>query len=202
MFTGIIQTVGSIQSLVRSHLIVISDIPQKKLGLGDSISVNGACLTIVSISKKGFAVDLSSETLKKTNLSNLAPGHLVNLELPMTLNDSLGGHIVQGHIDDKGKISSIIDSDGSMLFKVKSPRKLMPYIVDKGYIAIDGISLTVVNTFVSSFTVSVIPYTLNNSNLKNRCVNDEVNLEVDIIAKYVERNLKLRSSDPLKSNKG
>ena len=111
----------------------------------------------------------------------------------MTLNDPLGGHIVQGHIDDKGKISSIVDHDGSLIFKVQSPRNLMTYIVDKGYIAVDGISLTIVNTFVSSFTVSVIPYTLNNSNLKNRCINDQVNLEVDILAKYVERNLKLRS---------
>ena len=160
------------------------------LKLGDSISVNGACLTAVSISDSEFSVDLSPETMRRTSLGNLTPGGVVNLERALSASDRMGGHIVQGHVDGTGRITSTKDDGDSVILRVRAPAKLMPYIVEKGFIAVDGISLTVVKVGTSSFTLAVIPYTIRNTNLYTLSVGARVNLEADILAKYVENLLK------------
>ncbi len=154
--------------------------------LGDSISVNGACLTVVAIEERSFTVDLSPETLRRTSLGNLVPGGAVNLERPLAVSDRLGGHIVQGHVDATGRISSSKPEGDSFILRIRSPKRMMPYIVEKGFITVDGISLTVVKKDTSSFTLSIIPYTMENTNLKEKSPGDRVNLETDILAKYIE----------------
>ncbi|HZA25545.1 MAG TPA: riboflavin synthase, partial [Dehalococcoidia bacterium] len=150
------------------------------------IAVDGACLTVVDLGEGEFSVDLAPETLRRTGFGHLKPGDPINLERPLAVSDRLGGHIVQGHVDGTGRISSIRPESDCVIIRITSPKKLMHYIVEKGFVAVDGISLTVVQRGASSFTVSVIPYTLENTNLKGKRVGDRVNLEVDIVAKYVE----------------
>ncbi len=200
MFTGIIEEVGRVRYLKPlSNGVGVSRLEVKAtkvrddlLKLGDSIAVNGACLTVVALHDDGFGVDLVQETLRRTSLGSLETGHGVNLERPLLVSDRLGGHIVQGHVDARGKIISVKPDGDSTIMGFRAPKKLMPYIVEKGFIAVDGISLTVVKSMATSFTVSVIPYTLENTILKNRRLGDAVNLEVDILAKYVESLLGLR----------
>ena len=200
MFTGIIEEVGRVRYLKPlSNGVGVSRLEVKAtkvrddlLKLGDSIAVNGACLTVVALHDDGFGVDLVQETLRRTSLGSLETGHGVNLERPLLVSDRLGGHIVQSHVDARGKIISVKPDGDSTIMGFRAPKKLMPYIVEKGFIAVDGISLTVVKSMATSFTVSVIPYTLENTILKNRRLGDAVNLEVDILAKYVESLLGLR----------
>ena len=200
MFTGIIEEVGRVRYLKPlSNGVGVSRLEVKAtkvrddlLKMGDSIAVNGACLTVVALHDDGFGVDLVQETLRRTSLGSLETGHGVNLERPLLVSDRLGGHIVQGHVDARGKIISVKPDGDSTIMGFRAPKKLMPYIVEKGFIAVDGISLTVVKSMATSFTVSVIPYTLENTILKNRRLGDAVNLEVDILAKYVESLLGLR----------
>ena len=154
--------------------------------LGDSIAVNGACLTVVTLEAGGFAVDLAPETIRRTSLGDVAAGDPVNLERPLAVSDRLGGHIVQGHVDGAGRVQAIEPDGDCHIFRIGAPERLMPYIVEKGFIAVDGISLTVVEKGTSWFTISVIPYTLENTNLKGKSDGSRVNLEVDIVAKYVE----------------
>ena len=156
------------------------------LKLGDSIAINGVCLTVVAKDDNSFAVDLVPETLRRTNLGYLGPGSGANLELPVAFGDRLGGHIVQGHVDGTAKVISTRPEGDSLLMGFRVRRTLMPYIVGKGFVALDGISLTVVKRRASSFTVSVIPYTLDSTILNDRHIGDPVNVEVDILAKYVE----------------
>lgn len=156
---------------------------------GDSIAVNGACLTVTRLYTGGFAVDLSPETLRRTNLGALAPGAPVNLERPLVYGGRVGGHLVQGHVDAVGEILSVAPEGNSHLFTISAPQALMRYIVEKGFIAVDGISLTVVGVQGSTFSVSIIPYTFQHTVLGYRKVGDAVNLEVDILAKYLERLL-------------
>ena len=191
MFTGIVE-VGFVASLKSSRLCIKSRLLLNKFKPGDSISVNGACLTVVSLDKESFNVDLSPETIRRTNLAALRAGQVVNLERPLPVSGRLGGHIVQGHVDAKGRVLSTRQEEEAAIMRFRAPKGLMPYIVEKGFIAVEGISLTVVKRAASSFTVSVIPYTLENTNLKGCRVGDLVNLEVDILAKYVESLLKLR----------
>lgn len=186
MFTGIVEELGTVVSLIDSRLQIKSDRVTEDLSLGDSVSVNGACLTATSCTNKTFTVELSPETLRRTNFSYVTEGAILNLERALTANARLGGHIVQGHIDACGQISSIFQEGESFIFTIKAPKRLMRYIAEKGFIAIDGISLTIVKKFSSSFTISVIPYTLENTTMKRRQPKDTVNLEVDILAKYVE----------------
>ena len=193
MFTGIVEEVGRTKSLEQpsEHVGVGRlTIGAKKVlegsKLGDSIAVNGTCLTIVAFDDNTFDVDLAHETLRRTNLGSLKPGSGVHLERPLAATDRMGGHIVQGHVDSTCKVMSVKPEGESILMGFRVPKKLMPYIVEKGFIAIDGISLTVVQKRASSFTISVIPYTLDNTILKERCIGDSVNLEMDILAKYVE----------------
>lgn len=189
LFTGIVEEVG-VARLVKEHrLVVQANKVLADLRTGDSIAVNGACLTVVALDARSFGVDLSPETLRRTSLGGLAQGQKVNLERPLAVSDRLGGHIVQGHVDGTGKITAIRPEGDCVILRITSPRRLMPYIVEKGFIAVDGISLTVVKRGATSFTLSVIPYTLRNTNLQEKETGDRVNLEADIVAKYVENML-------------
>lgn len=155
--------------------------------LGDSIAVNGVCLTITKLSTSSFSVDVMPETLQRTNLGLLKPGDEVNLERPLTLGGRLGGHLVQGHIDSTGKISAIRQEDGARIIQFEAAPEIMRYIVEKGFIAVDGASLTVVARDTGKFSVSIVEYTWQHTTLGSRRPGNLVNLEVDIIAKYVEQ---------------
>ena len=196
MFTGIVEEVGHVKSLEMAperstcRLTIVAGRVLTDLKMGDSIAVNGACLTVVALDGDSFGVDLAPETLRRTNLGSLDPGRGLDLERPLAASDRLGGHIVQGHVDASGKVTSARYEGDCVIMGFRAPKKLMSYIVEKGFVAVDGISLTVVKKRVSSFTVSVIPYTLENTVLGERRVGDSVNLEVDILAKYVETLLR------------
>ena len=186
MFTGIVEEVGIVKDLEGQRLVVQAHKVMEGLKLGDSIAVNGACLTVVQREDNTFTVELSPETLRRTSLGVLSVGHGINLERPLAVSDRLGGHIVQGHVDATGSITSSKPDGDCVILRIRSPKRLMPYIVEKGFVTVDGISLTVVKRGASSFTLSVIPYTLQNTNLLSKTVGDRVNLEADIVAKYVE----------------
>ena len=190
MFTGIVEEVGMVVSITTNGMTVRAEKVMSDLKLGDSISVNGACLTAVSLDDSEFSVDLSPETMRRTSLGNLKEGGPVNLERALSASDRMGGHIVQGHVDGTGRITSTRDDGDSVVYRVRAPARLMPYIVEKGFIAVDGISLTVVKVGTSSFTLAVIPFTLRNTNLQTLSVGARVNLEADILAKYVENLVK------------
>ena len=186
MFTGIVEEVGTVAVLEDYGLTIRAGQVIEQLKLGDSMAVNGACLTVVEFDRQQFKVDLAPETLRRTALGQLESGNGVNLERPLAVSDRLGGHIVQGHVDASGRIMSIKPEGDCVIFRVRSPKRFMSYIVEKGFIAVDGISLTVVSKGATSFTLSVIPYTLQNTNLREKSAGHRVNLEVDILAKYVE----------------
>ncbi len=190
MFTGIVEEVGSVVNISGNGMTVRAERVMSDLKLGDSIAVNGACLTAVSLSESEFSVDLSPETMRRTSLGDLAAGGSVNLERALSAADRMGGHIVQGHVDGTGRITSTKEDGDSVILRMRAPKRMMPYIVEKGFIAVDGISLTVVKVGTSSFTLAVIPYTLRNTNLETLSVGARVNLEADILAKYVENLLK------------
>ena len=193
MFTGIVEEVGVIAKISDNAMTVKASKVTEDLKLGDSISVNGTCLTAVEFSRTEFSVDLSPETMRRTSLGQLSEGSIVNLERALLASDRMGGHIVQGHVDGTGRVmSSKIDGD-SIVFRIRIPKRLNPYIVEKGFVAVDGISLTVVKRGASSFTLAVIPYTLKNTNLAAVSIGDRVNLEADILAKYVESLLDRKS---------
>ena len=193
MFTGIIEETGTVTSVPAKRLVIAASKVLQGLELGGSIAINGACLTVTEFDAGSFSVDIMLETLKRTNLGLLGTGDKVNLERPLTLNKPLGGHLVQGHIDATSRVASIVPEDGATVIKIEAPPEVMRYVVAKGFIAIDGISLTVVARDTSSFEVSIVDYTLKNTNLGNRRVGDLVNLEVDMIAKYVEQFDKSRN---------
>ena len=186
MFTGIVEEVGIVSKITNNGMTVKALRVLSDVKLGDSIAVNGTCLTAVSFSNSEFSVDLSPETMRRTSLSQLTEGSRVNLERALSASDRMGGHIVQGHVDATGRITSIKPDGDSIIFRVRVPKHLDKYIVEKGFIAVDGISLTVVKRGASSFTLAVIPYTLENTNLAVLSEGDWVNLEADILAKYVE----------------
>ena len=186
MFTGIVEEVGIVSKITNNGMTVKALRVLSDVKLGDSIAVNGTCLTAVSFSNSEFSVDLSPETMRRTSLSQLTEGSRVNLERAISASDRMGGHIVQGHVDATGHITSIKPDGDSIIFRVRIPKRLNKYIVEKGFVAVDGISLTVVKRGASSFTLAVIPYTLENTNLAVLSEGDQVNLEADILAKYVE----------------
>lgn len=186
MFTGIVEEVGVVANISENAMTVRASKVTEDLKLGDSIAVNGACLTAVSFTRNEFSVDLSPETMRRTALGDLSQGRPVNLERALLASDRMGGHIVQGHVDGTGRVMSTKPEGDSIIFRIRVPKRLNRYIVEKGFIAVDGISLTVVKRGASSFTLAVIPYTLNNTNLAALSVGDRVNLEADILAKYVE----------------
>ncbi len=187
MFTGIVEEVGTVESAGPGRLAVSASKVVADLKVGDSICVNGACLTATSTTGARFTADVVPETLRRTNLGSLVSGDPVNLERSMAIGDRFGGHIVQGHIDATGEVASIEKEDDALLISVHAPASVMRYVVEKGFVAVDGTSLTVVNCGAQSFTVTIIPHTRDNTVFGSRKVGDRVNLESDIIAKYVER---------------
>ena len=192
MFTGIVEEVGQVASLSDYRLVVRAETVLEDAHVGDSISVNGACLTVVEFDAGSFAVDLAPETLRRTSLGQAGPGSAVNLERALAAHDRMGGHIVQGHVDSTGDITAITPEADCFILEIESPAPLVPYIVEKGFIAVDGISLTVVQSAELRFTISIIPFTMQHTNLRERKVGDKVNLEADILAKYVESLLAAR----------
>jgi len=186
LFTGIVEEVGVVAAISDNGMTVRASKVLEDVKLGDSIAVNGTCLTAVSFTKSEFSVDLSPETMRRTSLGQLTVGSPVNLERALLASDRMGGHIVQGHVDGTGRIMSTKTDGDSIIFRVRVPKRLNKYIVEKGFVAVDGISLTVVKRGASSFTLAVIPYTLKNTNLASLSAGDRVNLEADILAKYVE----------------
>ena len=186
MFTGIVEEVGVVAQISGNAMTVRASKVTEDLKLGDSIAVNGACLTAIRFTGSEFSVDLSPETMRRTSLGQLSEGRPVNLERALLVSDRMGGHIVQGHVDGTGRIMSTKPEGDSIIFRIRVPKRLDRYIVEKGFVAVDGISLTVVKRGASSFTLAVIPYTLNNTNLVSLSVGERVNLEADILAKYVE----------------
>ena len=189
MFTGIVEEVGRVLSIDTSdagHLVVQTSTVVQGLKLGDSIAVNGACLTAVELTADSFRADISPETFRRTNLGDLRVGGGVNLERPLAVGDRMGGHVVQGHVDGTGRVRSFKPEGEGYMFSFSAPKRLMPYIVEKGFISVDGASLTVVQKGAATFGIAVIPYTLDHTVLRDRQKGDRVNLEADILAKYVE----------------
>ena len=187
MFTGIIEEVGRVISAQPGNLVTAASQVLQGIEIGRSIAVNGACLTVTKFDTASFSAGLMPETLARTNLSLLKAGDGVNLERPLVLGGQLGGHLVQGHIDDTGRVVSITRSGEATLIRFETSPEVMRYVVEKGFIAVDGISLTVVNRNTSSFLVSVVEYTQKHTTLGRHQVGDLVNIEVDIIAKYLEQ---------------
>ncbi len=191
MFTGIITNLGEISKKSKNTLLIKTDHKLiNKLNDGTSIAVNGICLTVVNITKDEFSVDFIPETENKTNIKYLKLGNLVNLEPPATVNSFLSGHIVQGHIDESAKLEGIKQEDNSWILKFAISRKLSKYITEKGSIAVNGISLTIIKSGKDFFTVGIIPYTWSQTMLHTIKVGDFVNIEVDILAKYLEKLIK------------
>ncbi len=187
MFTGIVEEVGRVISTQSKKLVISASEVLRGIELGGSIAVNGVCLTITSFNTSSFSVDIMLETLRRTNLGLLSAGDAVNLERPLTLQEPLGGHLVQGHVDDTGRVASMTWEGEATLIRFEAPPEVMRYVVEKGFITVDGVSLTVVAKDANSFQVSVVDFTREHTTLGSRRVGDRVNLEVDIIAKYVEQ---------------
>ena len=190
MFTGIIETLGTIQEIKKEntnlHISIASTITDE-LKVDQSVAHNGVCLTVVAINKNQYTVTAINETLEKTNLSDLKVGDLVNLERAMKLGDRLDGHIVQGHVDQIGVCTSIEEANGSWIYTFKYDEKYNNITIEKGSITVNGVSLTVVNSKKNEFSVAIIPYTYEHTNFKTFEVNTKVNLEFDVIGKYVSR---------------
>lgn len=194
MFTGLVEELGIVQKIDRgpnsARLTVRARSVLEGIKLGDSVAVNGVCLTVVDIDHGSFTVEVMAETLKRTNLDNLASGKFVNLERALRLDSRLDGHLVSGHVDGMGTIVHQEKIDIALVTTIRAPDEILRYLVEKGSVAVDGISLTVVSLVDTGFVVSLIPHTVQNTTLCFKKVGDIVNLEVDIIAKYVERFLK------------
>lgn len=200
MFTGIIEEVGKITSIRQMQESFQIGIRANKVledcSEGDSISVNGACLTVVALFPNIFVVDIMAETLRRTTLRTAKVGDPVNLERSLRLSDRLGGHIVLGHVDGIGKIDSIRQEGIATVMTVKVPEDLSKYIAVKGSICVDGVSLTVTDITANRFEVSLIPFTKENTTLGLKKIGDEVNIEVDILSRYVERLLNYQNGNP------
>ena len=191
MFTGIVEETGTLRSLSRGSKSCVIHVQCSTVledtRIGDSIAVNGICLTVTSMESGGFTADVMNETLSRSSLAQTRPGDPVNLERAMAANGRFGGHIVSGHIDGTGIIREIRDDDNAVWYTVEAPPEILRYVVEKGSIAIDGISLTVARVDDRSFQVSVIPHTRAVTALSSRRVGSPVNLENDIVGKYVEK---------------
>ena len=193
MFTGIIEEVGKVQYVRTGTASCVLTVAASKIlsdvHIGDSIAVNGTCLTVCRFDAGSFSADVMPETMRRTNLGKLVPGSLVNLERAMAANGRFGGHIVSGHIDGTGQIKSLVREDNAVWVHIMARPELLRYVVEKGSIAIDGISLTVAGVTAQDFCVSVIPHTGSETTLLHKKSGDIVNLECDIVAKYVEKLL-------------
>ena len=193
MFTGIVEELGKILTISDSEIHIQASVVLSDLEVKDSVSVNGVCLTAVEKSDDNFLVNVVPETLRRTNLGTLSSGSLVNLERSVSYGGRIGGHLVQGHVDGTGEITEIIpDGDGEIIV-IQIDRQFSKYIVEKGYICVDGASLTVVKCDENSFSITLIPYTKKHTVFGIKTVGDLVNIEVDMISKYVENILKLNN---------
>lgn len=190
MFTGIIEAQGIIAKFGDGLLVLepIGSLGDDPIQLGESIAVNGCCLTVIEASA-GLHFNLSPETLSRTTLGNLTPGMTVNLERAMRADGRLGGHLVQGHVDGTGSVVSVTPSDGATVFRFRVADDGAKYLIDKGSIALDGISLTVVNPIGAEFDTWIVPHTLAHTNLSARKAGDAINVEFDVLARYAERLL-------------
>lgn len=191
MFTGIIEEVGSVASIRKGAYSCVLTVNASRVledvHLGDSIATNGVCLTVTSFTSHSFSADVMHETLNRSSLGSLHIGSPVNLERAMLAGGRFGGHIVSGHIDGVGTISSIKEDDNAVWYTVEAPSSILRYIIEKGSITLDGISLTVAKVTNSNFSVSIIPHTRAQTNLASKKVGDVLNLENDLVGKYVER---------------
>ncbi|MBK5200699.1 MAG: riboflavin synthase [Spirochaetaceae bacterium] len=191
MFTGIIEEIGVIRKInktsMSANFLIESNLVIKDLKKGESLSVNGICLTVTTITKNLISVDVMNETIKRTNFSVLKENSKINLERAMKLNSRLGGHIVSGHVDGTGTIISIKKESIAIWYEIKTNSKIMQYIIEKGSIAIDGISLTVAKVNKNSFSVSIIPHTISQTILHFKKIGSQVNIENDLISKYIEK---------------
>lgn len=190
MFTGLVQDLGQVQDVERADdgvRVRVRSALAAEIGPGDSVAINGVCLTATSVDGDGFTADVMHETLARSSLAEVAAGAGVNLELPLRASDRLGGHIVQGHVDGLGTVRAVSDDGFARRITIAAEPALLRYVVEKGSIAVDGVSLTVAGMDEASFTVSLIPETLERTNLGAAGDGTRVNLEVDVLAKYVER---------------
>jgi riboflavin synthase len=196
LFTGIIEELGLVRSIVslgeNARIVIEAHTVTEGTNHGDSIAVNGVCLTALDITPDSFAADVSKETLQRSTLGRLKPDSPVNLERAVTPTTRLGGHIVQGHVDATGKFLEAIDHGGSWTVRIAYPREIAPYLVFKGSVSVEGISLTIAALADDHFDIAVIPKTWEVTNFSQLRPGDEVNLEADVIAKYVERILDVR----------
>lgn len=195
MFTGIIEEIGSIEAIRKGTQSISLTISGKKiftdLQIGDSVAVNGVCLTATHISGHTFTADVMPETMGQTNFGHMSPGSPVNLERAMAANGRFGGHMVAGHVDGKGQICGIERNDNAIIFTIKAPKAVMDYVIYKGSIAIDGISLTIMRRTDSTFSVSIIPHTISETILCYAKLGTQVNLETDIAGRYIRHFLSL-----------
>jgi riboflavin synthase len=185
MFTGIVEELGRVEAFEDTRLRIGARLVLDDVHLGDSIAVNGCCLTVVAVGDGWWEADVSEETLDRTSLRGIQPGSPLNLERSVKLQDRLGGHLVQGHVDGVGEIVDPVPD-----LRVRIPEHLLRYVVEKGSVTVDGVSLTVVKPLADGFTVAVIPHTAAVTSLGHKGAGDLVNIEVDVMAKYVERLLK------------
>lgn len=206
MFTGIVEEVGTIKEIKKGSksaiLTIKGDVVTKDSKLGDSIAVNGVCLTVTSLSGNIFTADVMAETMRRTSLGDLSAGSKVNLERAMAANGRFGGHIVSGHIDGTGTIQNFLREDNAVWVTIGAESKILKYIIEKGSIAIDGISLTVAYVDESCFKVSIIPHTASETTLLAKKVGDVVNLENDVVGKYVEKLLGYKDEKESKHSSG
>lgn len=195
MFTGIIEEIGRLKG-VRGGRSVVLEIEASKVlegtKVGDSIATNGVCLTVTSLQSTGFTADVMPETMQRSNLGGLKPGDRVNLERALCLNSRLGGHLVAGHIDGTGRITGRVQDENAVWITVQAPSDILRYMIEKGSVTIDGVSLTIAYADEAAFRVSVIPHTQEETTLVGKRIGEVVNLENDMIAKYVEKLMKPR----------
>ena len=196
MFTGITEEVGTVKETSRDCLTFEAYKVLEGTREGDSVAINGVCLTVVSLENRGFSVNVMPETLRCTNLGSLHYSDPVNIERALVLGGRLGGHLVLGHVDHTGEVIDVTGEETANIMRILAPVRLMPYMANKGFIAVDGVSLTIVSLDESSFAVSLVSYTMENTTLGRKRRGDIVNLEVDILAKYVE-NLKEQKKQSL-----
>ena len=190
MFTGLVADLGTVTSVDATAdgvRLAVSTALAPEIGEGDSVSVNGVCLTATAIADGRFSADVMRETLRRSSLAEVAEGAEVNLELPLRAGDRLGGHVVQGHVDGVGTIAEVREDGFSRIVEISAPAETLRYVVEKGSIAVDGISLTVASVTDERFSVALIPETLERTNLGAAALGQPVNLEVDVLAKYVEK---------------
>ena len=186
MFTGIVEEMGTVVEAV-DHRLVVRATTLDGVAVGDSIAVNGACLTVVELTDATFAVDLSDETLARTALGSLAEGSPVDLERALLPTSRMGGHFVQGHVDGVGTVVELSGPVEARVMSIDAPAEVERYLIEKGFITVDGISLTVTNVVGATFSIAVIPYTWEHTVLGSKRLGDAVNLEVDVLAKYVAK---------------